>query len=171
LPIACGGVTFARMTRLYIFADEAGDFAFKRGPNISRYFIVCTTTTHSSAAANALLDLRRELAWEGAKLGGSFHASTDSQAVRNRVFDVICQQDFQVQAMIMEKSKARPHVRETGHSFYRCGWFYHFSYGMKRYVDTASELPITAASVGTKRGQIKFTDAVNDAVGQTIRRR
>lgn len=159
------------MARLFIFADEAGDFAFKRGTNISRYFIVCTTTMHSSTAANALLDLRRELAWEEQKLGDYFHAATDSQAVRDRVFAAVCKQDFQIQATIMEKSKAQSQVRVTNQRFYQHGWLYHFRHGMTRYLSTATELLITAASLGTKKGQIKFTDAVNDVVSQTIRRR
>ena len=159
------------MTRLYIFADEAGDFAFKRGPNISRFFVVCTITTHSCSAANALLDLRRELVWEGLKLGEYFHAATDSQGVRNRVFAVLCQQDFEIQATIMEKSKAQSQVRQSNHRFYQYGWYYHFKHGMARYIGAASEFVITAASIGTKKGQIVFTDAVNDVVSQTIRRR
>jgi hypothetical protein len=32
------------MARKFIFTDEAGDFAFKRGPNVPGYFIVCSVT-------------------------------------------------------------------------------------------------------------------------------
>lgn len=159
------------MPRLFIFADEAGDFAFARGPNISRYFVVCTVTTHSCAAANALIELRRELAWEGYKLGEYFHATKDSQQIRDRVFNVICQQDFEIQATIMEKSKAQPQVRASNHRFYQYGWHYHFKHGMGKYIANASEFLITAASIGTKKGQTVFTDAVNDVVRQTIRRK
>ena len=34
------------MTRQFIFADEAGDFTFAKGPN-SRYFVVCTVMLNS----------------------------------------------------------------------------------------------------------------------------
>jgi hypothetical protein len=91
------------MSRLYVFADEAGDFAFKRAPNISRYFVVCTVTMTSCDIAHDLLALRRELAWRKMPLGEYFHATTDAQAVRDEVFALISQKDFSVQATVMEK--------------------------------------------------------------------
>lgn len=158
------------MSRLYIFADEAGDFAFKRGPNVSRYFIVCTVTSQSCAASEEINELRRQLAWEGHRLGDYFHATTDVQAVRDRMFALICKHDFEIQATIMEKSKAFERVRSTNHRFYQHGWLYHFKYGMAKHILPDQEIMITAASVGTKKGQVDFTDAVNDVLRQTIRR-
>jgi len=52
-------------------------------------------------------------------MGAYFHAAEDSQAVRDAVFNVIQQQDFEVQATIMEKSKAQPQVRRTKGVFYK----------------------------------------------------
>ena len=49
------------MSRRYLFADEAGDFQFARGHNISRYFIVCTVLMEQCSVGNALLDLRARL--------------------------------------------------------------------------------------------------------------
>lgn len=158
------------MSRLYIFADEAGDFAFKRGANVSKYFIVCTVTCRSCAPSEPILELRRQLAWEGHRLGDFFHAATDVQLVRNRMFDLICRHDFEIQATIMEKSKALPRIRPTNERFYKYGWYYHFTHGMKGHIHKNDEFLITAASIGTKKGQVVFTDAVNDVVKQTIRR-
>ena len=159
------------MSRLYIFADEAGDFAFKRAPNVSRYFIVCTVTSHSCAASEEIQDLRRQLAWEGHRLGDYFHATTDLQLVRDRMFDLICRHDFGIQATIMEKTKADPKVRPSNHRFYQYGWYFHFKYAMARHVRPNQEILVTAASVGTKKGQVVFTDAVNDVLRQTIKRK
>ena len=121
--------------------------------------------------AHELLALRRQLSWEKAKLGEYFHASEDSQPVRDRVFELIGKQSFTIQATIMEKSKALPKIRSSSDVFYKYGWFYHFSYGLKSFIESTTELHITAASVGTKKTQISFTDGVNDVVRQTIKRR
>lgn len=169
------------MARKYIFADEAGDFEFSRKPNVSRYFVVCTIILDACDVGHSLLTLRRELAWRKMPLGDYFHATSDKQAVRDEVFAAICAHDFQIQATIMEKSKAQPHVRITKERFYQYGWYYHFSHGMNPHfeppfwLDPADEPPpvellITAASVGTKKGQGLFTSAVNDVVQQTLRR-
>jgi|GEM_PF-5849601 hypothetical protein len=51
------------MGRVYVFADEAGNFDFRRADGATRYFILGTITTRDAAAGEALLGLRRELAW------------------------------------------------------------------------------------------------------------
>jgi hypothetical protein len=56
------------MGRVYVFADEAGNFDFPRASGATRYFILGTITTSDASAGEALLDLRRELAWEGVGL-------------------------------------------------------------------------------------------------------
>lgn len=156
------------MARLHVFADEAGTFDFRRGDNISRYFIVCTATMHSCQASHDILELKRELAWEQVPLGDYFHATTDTQAVRDRMFEVIQKHDFQIQATVMEKAKAAPKIRPTNARFYQHGWYYHFRFGMQGHISAAEEIHITAASVGTKKGQVAFTDAVKDVVKQTV---
>lgn len=114
------------MTRLHIFADEAGDFEFSRKQNVSRYFILCTVAMNSCHIADNLLDLRRQLAWDGFTLGDYFHATADKQPMRDEVFNVITDHDFSVQATIMEKSKAQAQVRKSRARFYKYGWLYHF---------------------------------------------
>lgn len=158
------------MPKRYIFADESGCFNFSRGHNISRYYIICTITMDSCEVGNALLELRRELAWKKAPLGDYFHATTDSQAIRDAVYSVICRYDFKIQATIMEKSKAIPNVRVTKHRFYQYGWFYHFKNSVAKVLNEYDELLITTASIGTKKGQAVFTNAVNDVVQQHLPR-
>lgn len=158
------------MSRLFLFADEAGDFAFKRGPNISKYFIVGTVLLKGCDIGSDLLALRRDLAWKGAPLKDYFHASEDKQSVRDAVFEVISGADIQIHATIMEKSKAQLQVRSSAERFYKYGWLYHFKHSKARYLTASDELHITTASIGTKKGQGVFTDAVNDVVQQSIGR-
>lgn len=155
------------MSRLHVFADEAGTFDFRLGPNISRYFIVCTAVMPSFEVANDLLALRREIAWANDPLGEYFHATTDKNAVKDRVYEAILKHDFTIQATIMEKRKSAPKIRPTNHRYYQYGWYYHFKYGMPKTLAACTELHITAASVSTKAGQVSFTDAVRDVVNQT----
>ncbi len=154
------------MTRLYLFADEAGDFEFRRGKNISRYFILCTVTMTTCAVGHALLDLRRRLAWENAPLGEYFHATTDKQVVRDAVFAELANHDFHVQATIMEKTKAQPQVRRDKPRFYQYGWYYHFRFGLRPRLGQYTELLATAASLGTRRERIAFSDAVENVLLQ-----
>jgi hypothetical protein len=158
------------VSRLFLFADEAGCFNFSRNPGASRYYIVCTIACGScSQLGAALLDLRRELIWDKAAIGEYFHAHEDKQAIRDRVFSLLSKHDFTIQATIMEKSKALPRIRPTNHRFYQYGWFYHFQYAAPKILQSVREMHITKASVGTHKGQVHFTNAVNDVVQQVIR--
>ena len=155
----------------YIFADESGDFTFTKGANISRYFIVCTIIMKDCTIGNDLMALRRRLAWEKTSaLGNYFHATADQQSIRDEVYDLIRDEDFTVQATIMEKSKAQPQVRESNERFYKYGWLYHFRHGIMSNAQKTDELLITTASVATRKAQGAFTDAVNDVVQQHISR-
>src|SRR3972149_1742041 len=123
------------MSRLFIFADEAGCFNFSRNPGASKYYIVCTIACDEcSKLGAALLDLRRELIWEKAPVHEYFHASEDKQAIRDRVFALLQRHDFSIQATIMEKSKAMPKIRPTNHRFYQYGWYYHFQFAAPKII-------------------------------------
>jgi hypothetical protein len=157
------------MPRRFIFTDEAGDFAFNRSPNASKYFIVCSVTLEACDVGEALLKLRRQMAWEKAPVEDFFHATEDKQEVRDRVFETIRQTRLRVDATILEKSKAQPHVRASKELFYKYAWYYHFKHIGPQIAARADELHLTTASVGTKKGQAIFTAAVNDVVQQVIR--
>lgn len=156
------------MSRLYIFADEAGCMEFARKPNVSRYFIATTVAMTSCDVGHALTELRRELAWGGHELGDYFHAAHDKQAVRDEVYKLICQHDFTVQATILEKSKAQPQTRKDRPRFYQYAWYYHFKFNAKKIVGDATELMVVTASLGTKRDKAAFQGAVLDVLRQTI---
>jgi hypothetical protein len=157
--------------RLFVFADEAGDFHFARSARASKYFIICTIVMDACDVGHRLLDLRRKLLWEKSPLRpDGFHASEDKQAVRDQVFTLIAASSLRIQATIMEKSKAQPQVRETKARFYQYGWLYHLRHGGKKFIRQEREYLITAASIATKRDQAAFTGAVNDVIQQTVPR-
>lgn len=156
------------MPNKFVFADESGCLAFSRNGNASRYFICATATMENCDIAAGLLALRRELAWSGAELGEFFHASTDRQTIRDAVFEELLKHDFTIQATIMEKSKAQPHIRETRERFYKYGWFYHFKHGVRSQLTHESQPLITTASIGTKKERRAFEESVSDVLRQTV---
>ncbi|QND48961.1 DUF3800 domain-containing protein [Rhizobium lusitanum] len=153
----------------YIFADEAGCFTFNRNQNVSKYFIICTVTMNKLDVGHALQELRHQLLWEKFDIGDFFHATVDSQSVRDRVFQEILRHDFQVQATICEKAKAQPHIRQDKSRFYKYPWFYQFKHGVAKHVDRNTRVLVTAASIGTKKERATFTTALSDVMSQTIR--
>lgn len=156
------------MPDIYLFADEAGCFTFNRNPNVSIYFILCTVTTNDTKVGDGLHRLRHELVWEGLPLGDYFHATTDAQVVRNRVFAELLKYDFQVQATICEKPKAQPQVRASKARFYKYPWFYHFKHGIADHVPQDARLLVTAASIGNRKERVTFSNALSDVMSQTI---
>lgn len=151
----------------YLFSDEAGDFTFNREPNVSRYFIICTVAIDTLQLGNDLTALRHALLREGLPVGDCFHATTDAQAVRDRVYAVLAASDFTFQATICEKSKAQPQVRESKARFYKYPWYYHFRYGVAPRLKADDRLLVTAASIGTKREKQTYTSALKDVVNQS----
>lgn len=156
------------MSRLYVFADEAGCFTFNRENNVSRYFILCTVAMKSCHVGADLLALRRDLAWAKADLLDYFHATEDKQATRDAVFNTILKHEFWVQATVMEKPKAQPQVRSSKSRFYQYGWYYHFKYGMPQHMMLETESLISAASLGTRKERLAFQSAIEDVMRQTM---
>ena len=158
------------MSRLFVFADEAGNFDFSRNPGASRYFIVCTICCDACEdLGSSLLALRRHLVWNEEEIGEYFHAAKDRQTVRDAVFDELKKHKFSIQATIMEKSKSQPHIRSAEHRFYQYGWFYHFKHAGPAMLHGKTELLVTTASIGTKADKGRFSGAVNDVVQQILR--
>lgn len=155
------------MAKKYAFADEAGCFTFERKRGASTYFIICTVTIEDLSVRHALEELRSRLIWSKAPVGDFFHATTDKQLVRDAVFDTILKHDFLVQAQICEKSKAQPHITRTKARFYQYPLFYLFKHGIAKRLTPGDELQVSAASVGTKKERIAFTDALEDVIKQT----
>ncbi len=150
------------MTERYVFADEAGNFDFSNGRDASRYFVLCTVMAEHCAAGDALLALRRDLGWRGLHLDRVFHATEDSQAIRAEVFALLRAQDFRVDATILEKRKAQPHLRSAA-SMYGMAWYLHFKYLAKR-MRPSDRLFVGASSLGTKKARGALHAAIDDVV-------
>lgn len=153
----------------YLFADEAGCFTFNHGPNISKYFILCTiTVADRNPLYTDICDLRRELIHDKEPVLDYFHATEDKQQVRDAFYETILKHNFQVQATICEKSKAMPRVRRDKATFYKYPWFYHFKHGIAKYVPDNAQLTVTAASVGARKERMAFSAALDDVMQQTV---
>lgn len=158
------------MADKYIFADEAGCFTFNRNPNVSKFFIVCTMTTSSLAVGQALIDLRRELVWEGAAIGDCFHATSDAQVIRDRVYEAILKHPFKIQAVICEKSKAKPAITVSKSRFYKYPWYYGLRYGIAPHIAATDRVFVTVASIGEKKEKLTFRRELDDVFYQTVPR-
>jgi len=163
--------------RKYLFADEAGDFNFSRGHNISKYFILTTVAFDGHDIGTGIIDLKHRLSWDGHCEDGFFHASEDKQEVRDHVFEYLQGQKFHIDSTILEKSKAQPQtkpdeskVASVNARFYKTAWYYHLKFVAPRYTSdiNVDELCIIAATIGTKRKRAIFKSALNDVAQQTI---
>ncbi len=154
------------MARIHVFADEAGNFDFSRDRGASRYFILTTVTLPDCKVGDALLDLRRELAWSGVELPGHFHATEDKQAVRDLVYGVLAAHEFRVDATILEKAKTYPHLRVDAQRFHKTAWYLHMKRLAPAITSSNDELLVVASSLGTRKQRDYFVRALRDVVAQ-----
>lgn len=92
---------------LYIFIDESGNFDFSiKG---TKYFVLtAVSTTQPSLCRDSFLKLKYEMLKNGL-CEESFHATEDSQQVRDAVFEQIKRVgNFSIDAIIAQKNKANP---------------------------------------------------------------
>jgi Protein of unknown function (DUF3800) len=156
--------------QIYCFADEAGNFDFKPrsiSKNASKYFVLTTLTTNACGVGDALLDLRRHLTINGHHLPSHFHASEESQAIRDEVFGVLGQHDFRIDATVFEKSKTRPNIAEDVGYFYKLAWYMHLKH-VAPAIGTLLHRPIlvVAASLTTNQRKARFHEAVQSVAEQ-----
>lgn len=152
------------MGDLYAFADEAGNFDFSDGRGASRYFVLCTVMSEHCEIGDSLLALRRDLGWRGQHLDRVFHATEDPQAVRDEVFALLVDMDCWVDATILEKRKAQPHLREEA-SLYKMAWYLHFKH-LAWTMGSSDRVFVAASSLGTKKARGALHTAVDDVVLQ-----
>jgi hypothetical protein len=158
------------MSDSFLFADEAGDFTFKRQPGASRYFILCTLTAVDAGLSHDLLQIRRALILGGEVDRDRLHATEDKQHVRDRVFECLGDHAFRVDATVLEKSKAQLHIRASDAQFYQAAWYYHFQFVGPVILSQADRLLLTAASLGTNKTRAAFKQGFNNAVQQIAER-
>ncbi len=102
---------------LYVFLDEGGNLDFS--PNGTRYFTVSGVWLERPFPCDTdLTSLRFDLIETGLDIE-YFHASSDRQPVRDKVFEVLrgCLSKFTVDSVIIEKSKTAPSLREDSKFF------------------------------------------------------
>lgn len=138
------------MAERFVFADEAGNFDFSLNSGASRYFILTTVTMSDCRTGDALAHLRRELTWKGINLQKPFHATDDTLAVRSAVFDLLKRSPIRVDATVLEKRKAEPHLRNEL-ALYKMGWFMHCKFVAPQVATSEDRLLVVAASLGTKK--------------------
>ena len=105
------------MKTLYLFIDESGNLDFS--PSGTKYFLLSVlSTTNPFNIASELLKIRYELLPNyagGPKLeeNGYFHASEDTQAVRNQVFPALLKpdHDLRVDVVVAQKNKTNPSLQ------------------------------------------------------------
>lgn len=152
--------------RIHLFGDEGGDLTFAPpGNGISRYFMIGTIALESCDLGNQLLDLRRELAWKGIHLD-RFHATSDKQRVRDRVFAGLAQADLRFDVTILDKRKTYPYLRADPLRFYKTAWYLHLKYVAPRIVAPLDELLVAASSLQISKKKKLVHEAVADVVGQ-----
>lgn len=152
------------MSRIYVFADESGNFDFSRQTGASRYFIITTITTTDLSVGHALQDLRRHLAWNGHGLTSELHAAADTPHVRDAVFGAIAPYAFRVDATIIEKARVTPTLRADDRCFYENTWRFHMGFLASRIVTERDELFVVGASLGTKASRVAFHTAIANVV-------
>ena len=157
--------------RTYLFSDESGDLTFHRRSGASRYFAVGTLHIDEIELAKlraGLASTRDRLAWSGRGLNSSFHASTDSQEIRDAVFTFLSKLDFRIDVTLLEKAKGHPSVRSTPHEFFRYAWLYHVKYLAPTLFSAGDEVLIVSATLGTKKDRADFQSSVNSALTDAI---
>lgn len=154
-------------TRVYVFADESGNFDFSREAGASKYFLVGTVTMLDLTLEQRLLDLRRELAWRKLPISSGFHASEDRQAVRDAVFGALQGANFRYDVTVLEKCRTVPHLRDDDARFLKTAWFLHFQYVAPKIAAPDDELFVIAAAIGgNKKAQSGIRAGIEDVVQQ-----
>jgi len=101
---------------LYVFVDESGNFDFS--PKGTKYFVMSAVyTTSPEISARAMLALKYKLLGKGIDVA-SFHATNDSQNVRNLVFSTIRNlQNFGALILFSRKNELPTNLKDPASVF------------------------------------------------------
>ncbi len=132
---------------------------------VSRYFIITTVVFRDHGALQEdLQELRHDIASEGFDVRSGFHASTDPQRIRDRVFTVLGRHDFAIDSTIYEKAKANPTLRSSELSFYRSAWVWHLRRVIPDRCLPTPELLLIAAEITVRAKRDAYHDALRSAM-------
>jgi len=150
--------------------DESGDVTFSRGRGISQYFYATSVVIEDCKIGNDLVELRRDLAWNGISTSGEFHATTDAQVVRDAVFALIqqgiAQGGIRIDATVFEKRKTQNHLRVDPDRFYKTAFYLHLSRIWPAFARQYTEVMVVCAAYGTKKRSQIHEDGIKDIVKQ-----
>ncbi len=107
------------------------------------------------APAEALQNLRHELAAGGYSLPNGFHAKNDPKPRRLRAFEVISRLDLQIYAVALEKRKAYPNIRSDVAYMYKLGCHFLLRYLFEQVIPERQALQIIISNYGS--GEINRT--------------
>ncbi len=148
---------------LYVYLDEAGNLDFSS--NGTRFFVLgALTTTRPSGAYRDLTELKYDLIELGTNIE-YFHAAEDTQAVRNRVFEVIKANfnGMRFDALIVEKRKTGPALRHE-EKFYPTMLGYLIRFVIEHAVRDYTEVIVFTDRIPIQRKR----KAIEKAVKQTL---
>ncbi len=138
---------------------------FELRPRGSRYFIIGSIALDNCDIGGKLLELRRELLWEGFGQP-EFHATNDKVWVRDRVFNFLAKSNFRADVIIIDKPKIEDYLRADRLRSYQRAWFLHFEHLATKVVTARDELLVVTASLQVNRMKHAVREAVREVVTQ-----
>ncbi len=145
---------------VHVYADESGNFDFSQGVGATKFFILASVTVDDDVLGADLRALQKDLINIGVPVAGGFHASEDRQHVRDRVFNLLKQHDFRIDATIIEKRKVRTELQNSHAQFYGFAWRLHLAGLISMLSNVSGDIHIMAASIGTNAMQRAFISEV-----------
>lgn len=140
---------------LFIFLDESGNFDFS--PKGTKHFVLTAlSTTDPEDMAPELYRLKHELILTGQDIE-YFHATEDRQVVRDRVFEILAGGTYELDAIIVEKAKTHPSLRDEAH-FYPMMCRYLLQYALRRHEWRGFESFVIftdALNINWERGELR----------------
>jgi len=152
------------LSKLYVFLDEAGDLNFS--PTGTKYFCLSSVTcVRPFLWESSLLEVKNNVLESGLDICG-FHASEDSLATRDKVFEIIGAHlsQFRIDSLVIEKSKTQPHLKKV-EKFFPQMMGYLFQYIWEQFKDSGhKEIMVMTDRIPVN----KKREAVKKSIKQTL---
>lgn len=159
---------------IYMYVDETGnlDFAPEGKSGASSYFGFGSAVFegHHGDAIYDALRLRMKLGTDNVHLPRGFHATSDQNFVRNRVFSLIADHDFRFDSTFLLKENAYPYIKRAGQMrLYKMAWYLHFKEIARQVSNKDDRLWVVAGTFGTAARNREATAALQDVCNQLDR--
>lgn len=157
------------MGRLYLFADETGNFDLRVRHGATRWFGVGTMLMNESEATilrTVLHKVRIRFAWDAVDVEAGLHASRDSWPVRTAVLGAIATAGGRIDATLIDK-QASHGAWASDIALYGAAWHEHLCRLAPILRESEDELMVVASQLGTHSRRAAFREAVEDAVDES----